>query len=741
MADNDTQQKSLTSGRLRNPAILFQGAEESREAGEQPVISVHNLTKVYRIGQNRVRALQGISLEVQRGEFVAIMGPSGSGKSTFMNLLGCLDRPSSGDYWLAGVPVSRMSANRLADVRNQFIGFVFQGFNLLARSTALRNVSLPLMYAGKRTREQEHKGRRMLRLLGLKSRINHKPMELSGGQQQRVAIARALVNDPSILLADEPTGNLDSQTSAEIMATFQALNDLGLTILLVTHDPEVAAYARRQIVFRDGRLVSDQPVARRRIVAESGSETGPASPELLQPREQKASAAASEVGVRRKRRTRGSLTVSNMGNAVSALWANRLRSLLTMLGIIIGVGAVIGAVTLTQGTSALLDQNLASLGTNVLSITSTGANSSLTVADANAVGQIAHVQHISPILMINGQVVYSDQHTNAQVEGVNASYQSIGNWNMAQGAWFGNDDDQAGQAVAVIGKNVADTLFAGSGTDPLEQKLLIADQIFRIVGVLQSKGAQAGTNLDNVIFVAFTFASTHLKSTSTVDQIAVEVDSADNITRVQNSITTLLQQRHHSASGGTSSGSSSVGVGGAGAGGSGGGGSSGPGGVPSGSLIGAGNSANDFMILNANQLLQTLEQQGQAQATLLIGIAAISLTVGGIGVMNIMLVSVTERTREIGIRMAIGAQRRHIRNQFLTEALTLSALGGIVGILCGLLGGFILVRTSSQGLPFVLSPLYMLLAFGVSAAVGVIFGLYPAIRAAQLDPIVALRTE
>jgi putative ABC transport system ATP-binding protein len=226
-----------------------------------PVIAIRDLTKTYLLGQNKVRALRGISLEVQSGEFVAVMGPSGSGKSTLMNLIGCLDRPTSGEYWLTGKVVSQMSADELADIRNKYIGFVFQGFNLLARSTALKNVLLPLMYAGLPRAEQVRRARKILQVVGLGSRLHHLPSQLSGGQQQRVAIARALVNDPPLLLADEPTGNLDSKTSLEIMAVLQALNEQGLTIVLVTHDPDIAAYAKRQVIFRDGRIVRDEPIA------------------------------------------------------------------------------------------------------------------------------------------------------------------------------------------------------------------------------------------------------------------------------------------------------------------------------------------------------------------------------------------------------------------------------------------------------------------------------------------------
>jgi putative ABC transport system ATP-binding protein len=251
---------------LADHAITTPGIDgaDGEVAAESPVIAVRNLTKTYHLGQTKVRALRGVSLEIRRGEFVAIMGPSGSGKSTFMNLLGCLDQPTSGDYLLMGQLVSRMTPDQLADVRNWRVGFVFQGFNLLPRATALKNVALPLVYRGMPSEEQERRARRVLDVVGLRARANHKPAQLSGGQQQRVAIARALVTGPSLLLADEPTGNLDSTTSVEIMAILQALNERGLTIVLVTHEHDIAAYARRQILFRDGRVVHDELISTQR---------------------------------------------------------------------------------------------------------------------------------------------------------------------------------------------------------------------------------------------------------------------------------------------------------------------------------------------------------------------------------------------------------------------------------------------------------------------------------------------
>ena len=413
---------------------------------------------------------------------------------------------------------------------------------------------------------------------------------------------------------------------------------------------------------------------------------------------------------KRPRLRRRNTLVPSFRVALEALWANRLRSLLTTLGIFIGVAAVIIVVALTQGASALITSGLAGLGTNALLINASqssaegalggaGVTQSLTQNDATAIAAVPHVAAVSPLLTVTGQVIYSGQNWNTRIEGVYPSFQSIGNWQIAEGRLMSQSDEDGGSAVAVIGQTVSDSLFTPSATDPVGQLILVRGQPFHVVGVLRPKGALGAFNQDDVVFVPFSAASARLKNSQFVDQIQVQVDSANNVAQAQRAITALLEQQHHIPAGGP----------------------------------------DDFQIRSANQLVQTAQSFTQTLTFLLVGIAAISLIVGGIGIMNIMLVSVTERTREIGIRMAVGARRRDIRDQFLIEAVTLSSTGGVIGIIIGLSIG--LALTHAFNLPFVLNLPSILLAFGVSAGVGVVFGFYPAVRASQLDPIVALRTE
>jgi macrolide transport system ATP-binding/permease protein len=479
---------------------------------------------------------------------------------------------------------------------------------------------------------------------------------------------------------------------------------------------------------------------------------------------------------------RGGMTTDALfSSALEALQANRTRSFLTILGVIIGVSAVIAVVTLAQGVSQSVSQRFASLGTNVITIfpgaastggarEGAGSAPTLTWGDAQALAQVPDEVNISPILSVSGQVVYEDQNWNTSIRGVYPNYQAIQNWQIAEGSWFDDQAEQSYAPVAVLGQTVVQNLFSAGANDPIGQTIRINGQLFRVIGTLQAKGSQGGpSNADDVIFVPLSTASERLKpSPIYVDQIQLQVDNPNNVTQVQQAITTLLRQRHHlrgpdpsqgqqnggfgggNLAGGLGGGGRGFGGGGGGGGrgfGGGGGGGSTTGGQRNGGATTPGNGAsfnrvsdpNDFQVFSGNQLVQTAQQNTAELTVLLIGIAAISLFIGGIGIMNIMLVSVSERTREIGIRMAIGARQSDVRNQFLLEALVLSVLGGLIGILLGFVAGFAL--TKGLGFPFGFSPMAVALAFSVSAVVGICFGFYPAVRAAKLDPIIALRTE
>jgi macrolide transport system ATP-binding/permease protein len=662
-----------------------------------------------------------VTLRVERGEFVAIMGASGSGKSTLMNVLGCLDRPTRGSYRLEGVEVAELDEPRLAELRSLRVGFVFQSFQLLARTSAVENVALPLLYSG-RVDDAAARAGQALRALGLAGREQSHPSQLSGGQQQRVAIARALINEPAILLADEPTGNLDSATAGEIMATLCGLNrERGLTIVLVTHERAMADFADRIVTMRDGEIVSDTRIR----------EPGPPPPEAL--RAAAPEARSSEL------RFRASLARMALSVAAQSIARHKLRSALTTLGIAIGVAALIAMVAIGQGANTAVMRQIERLGSNLLVVvpgasgiggvrSGFGSAPTLRVDDAEAIREDAPaVADVSYVTRGSAQVQYGEKNWNTLVQGVSPTHLDIQVWPLVAGRRMSVEEERSAARVCLIGRTVLANLF-GPHENPIGATLLVKSVPMRVIGVLASIGQTGfGRDQDDVILVPFSTAETRIlgaaaptlivetapsiyasqpnpfgiqpKLTGYVNMIFVKARESDQVDTALEQIRQILEQRHRTR----------------------------PGDPPA------------FDVRNVSQVAQAREDSGRIFAALLATVASISLLVGGIGIMNILLVSVTERTREIGLRMAIGARRVHVLLQFLVESVLLAAVGGAAGILTGVTISKLVAWLA--GWPTLLSPAAIVGGFLFSAAVGVFFGYYPARRAAQLDPVEALRYE
>jgi macrolide transport system ATP-binding/permease protein len=701
------------------------------------VIEVRDVTRTYHVGDTDVHALDGVSLSIERGEFVAIMGSSGSGKSTLMAVLGCLDRPSSGSYLFEGTDVAQLPEPELARIRSERIGFVFQSFNLLARTSAIENVALPLFYAqgaAAHAAQRVVRARAALALLRLADREANTPAQLSGGQQQRVAIARALINSPGVVLADEPTGNLDTRTSHEIMETLVRLNrEQGVTIVVVTHERDIAGYTQRVVTMRDGRIVADERNPLRTTAGESNAAEIDASMKLFPPREQRI-----QAGAGRRAGSTWAFGVMIMSAAVQALVRNKMRSALTMLGVFIGVAALIAMVAVGQGANEAVRKQIESLGTNLFVVvpgattsggvrSGFGSASTLTVADAEAIRrEAASVHNISYLIRQSGQVQYGDHNWTTSVQGVTASYPPITNWRVKAGRALTDEDDRGTALVTVIGETVRKQLF-NDYENPLGTSILVRGIPLRVVGMYEAKGQTAwGQDQDDLVMIPFGTAERKVlgvaapsqqaagtsqyppppnpfgvqpRLTGYVNQIHVQAIAPTQIKSAIDEVTATLNRRHRIK----------------------------PGDTP------------DFNVRNLSQIADAAEGSSKVMAILLAVVASISLLVGGIGIMNILLVSVTERTREIGLRMAIGAQRLHVLLQFLAEAVFLSVVGGVAGIVAGAAVTEAISMVAKW--PTVIAPSAIAGGFVFSAAVGIFFGYYPARKAARLNPIEALRYE
>ena len=655
---------------------------------QQPLLAVKNLTREFPAGESTVQILKGIDLEIYPGELIAIVGQSGSGKSTLMNILGCLDQPSGGSYQVKGRETRELEPDELAQLRREYFGFIFQRYHLLGDLTAAGNVEVPAIYAGADASSRQARAKELLAGLGLGDKTQNRPSQLSGGQQQRVSISRALMNGGDVILADEPTGALDKNSGIEVMRILRELNAKGHTIILVTHDHNVAKNATRIIEISDGSIISDLP-----NTPENADEL-PAKQPLLRPEQKRISSwrsAADRLG-------------EAFRMALLAMNAHRMRTFLTMLGIIIGIASVVSVVALGNGSQKQILENISSLGTNTITVyqgRGFGDNSrssqvkTLIPADAAALAEQPYVDGVSPTVSSSVTVRFKDTEASATVNGVSEDYFYVRGMTFASGQPFDKESVTEQTQNVVIDSNTKNAFFS-DGADPLGQVILLGSVPSRIIGVTDAQKGMMGSSDSLNVYLPYSTVMSRMLGQANVRSIIVRVKDEYPSAAAENAILSLLEQRH---------------------------------------------GAQDVFTQNSDSIRETIQQTTQTMTLLVSAIAVISLVVGGIGVMNIMLVSVTERTQEIGVRMAVGARQSDILQQFLIEAVLVCILGGILGVLLSLGIGQIISHFAGDTFQMAYSTTSIAAAFACSSMIGIVFGFIPARNAARLNPVDALSRE
>ena len=645
-----------------------------------PLLQLSGIVRSFDSGGEPIDVLKGIDLTIHSGEMIAIVGASGSGKSTLMNIIGCLDKPTRGEYLVGGKDVATMSPDELAHLRREYFGFIFQRYHLLGDLTAAENVAIPAIYAGVPAHKRIERAKQLLTRIGLGERVDYRPNQLSGGQQQRVSISRALMNGGEVILADEPTGALDSVSGKEVMKILRELNDDGHTIIIVTHDMNVANNAKRIIEIKDGNIIADRKT-------EHADKEQNRLPERKRER-------ANPID-----RLRESFKM-----ATRAIIGHKMRSFLTMLGIIIGIASVVLVVALGNGMQKSVLAEISAMGTNVLDIYPGAPGQrnpfrvrTLKVADANVIAQQSFVKGVTPGVQRGGVTVkYGNLSAEGSVRGVGEEYFDVVGLKLSSGSLFGKKEVDTYATGAIVDQNTLKNLFPNdTARSVLGRTIIINNMPATIIGVAEDNNT-AFNNANNVtVWLPYTTVMNRLLGQTHISYITVRLDDSIPSTAAENIVSNILEQRHGTI---------------------------------------------DFTIMNSDSIRQTMENVTNSMKYLISAIAVISLIVGGIGVMNIMLVSVTERTQEIGVRMAIGARSSDILQQFLIEAALICLIGGVIGILLALGIGYVLPKVSKE-IVLSFSLFSMIGAFITATAIGIIFGYMPAKNAAKLDPVAALSRE